>query len=141
MLRRAHALALSLAMGASLVAFSACAGPIATYPAASALGGTEGIIGTQAGATVQITPQQITTYSGLQSGGQLSISANTVLGATQAGKNLLLTNAITLTFPSTVATYSLNNIGASVVTLTFPTGTDFRTSLYPGEQVILAGDG
>lgn len=41
---------------------AAQAGPISGYPAASALTGTEGLIGTQASTTVQVTPIQIQTY-------------------------------------------------------------------------------
>lgn len=79
---------------------------------------------------------------GLQSNGQQVITTNTTLGATQAGANTLVTGAgITITFPSTTATYALNNIGSANATLAFPSGSDFGITLYPQQQVVLAGDG
>lgn len=62
MLRRAL-LALALLIAPAAV----YAAPISSYPAASALDGTEKIIGTQAGTTVNITPAQIGTYTGANS--------------------------------------------------------------------------
>ena len=79
---------------------------------------------------------------GLQSSGQVAITTTSTLSAAQAGSNITVSGAgITLTFPSTATTYSLNNIGTSAATLVFPTSTDYKTALQPGETVVLAGDG
>lgn len=83
-----------------------------------------------------------TPANGLQSNGQQLISSGVTLGSSQAGANLLVSTAgITITFPSTAVTYWLSNVSAGSVTLSFPVGTDFRTTLLSGEKVGLAGDG
>ena len=82
---------------------------------------------------------------GLQSSGQQQITTSTTLSSAQAGANILVSGSgITLTFPATVATYALSNIGSSPVTLAYTgsgPGSDLGTTLAVGEQVILAGDG
>ena len=77
---------------------------------------------------------------GMQSAGQVVLSANTTLGANLAGTNILFGGA-NLTFPASGGTYAISNIGSTAQTLSFPTGTDFRGVIYPGEQVVLSGDG
>ena len=80
--------------------------------------------------------------TGLQSAGQIVITTSTALSATQAGYNILtIGSGITLTFPSIVATYAISNIGSSPISLVYPTGSDFGPTLYPGQKVLLAGDG
>lgn len=97
--------------------------------------------------TTQIATTAFTTTAvnakGLQSNGQLSLSTNTTLSSTQQGANTLVSGAaVTLTFPSTTGTYALSNTDTTnAITLAFPGTNDFRTKLYPGEQVIMAGDG
>ena len=82
------------------------------------------------------------TTTGLQSSGQIVITSSLTLTPAYAGHNLLLEGSTsTVTFPSTANTFWLNNVTMSPISLVFPTGTDFRTTLYPGEQVALAGDG
>jgi hypothetical protein len=80
---------------------------------------------------------------GLQSSGALNISSSTVLGASQLGHNIVVsgTSAVTLTFPVSLGTYWISNENTQNVTFVFPMTTDFRTTLYPGEQVGLSGDG
>jgi hypothetical protein len=78
---------------------------------------------------------------GMQAAPQQLISSNTTLGNSQAGAMLLVSGAITLTFGSGTQTYNIDNYGSQPVTLSYPTLSDFRTTLYPGEQVVLHGDG
>lgn len=79
---------------------------------------------------------------GLQSAGQVLVTATSTLSAAQAGTNIIISGSgISLTFPSTATTYSLSNTGTSAATLVFPSGTDYKTALQPGETVVLAGDG
>jgi len=131
-----------LATQASLSGYAPIASPIFTgVPTAptGTVGDTSLQIATDAfAATAALNASNV---HGLQSAGQLTISGNTTLGNSQLGANLLLNGSFTLTFPSATGTYWLNNVGASAVTLSFPGGTDFRTTLNPGEQVGLAGDG
>lgn len=84
-----------------------------------------------------------TPANGLQSNGQEVITGTTTLGAGNAGYNIIVsgTPGYTITFPSTATTFWLNNASGGSVTLSFPTGTDFRTTLFSGERVGLAGDG
>ena len=102
------------------------------------------ITGTYSGS---LTSSQITTglgytpANGLQSSGQVVISSNTTLGSSQAGKNIVITaSGITITFPSTATTYCLDNASGGSVTLAFG-GTDYKTVMNPGDNVILCGDG
>ena len=87
----------------------------------------------------------VSRIAGVQSAGQDGpYTANLALGSANAGKNTLLNGTFTVTFPTTAQTFNLNNIGAGVIALAFTgtlPGTDFRTSLYPGETVMLSGDG
>lgn len=79
---------------------------------------------------------------GLQSAGQIILSVSTTLGAAQAGHNVLVGGSgTTITFPSSNATYWLNDVGSNAVTLSFPSGSDFRNVLFPNEQIGLTGDG
>lgn len=81
---------------------------------------------------------------GMQSSGQQQINNSTTLTQAQAGSNILLENTpgMTITFPSSPAmTFILSNLTGGNVNLVFPTGTDYRNFMTPGEQVTLAGDG
>jgi len=80
---------------------------------------------------------------GIQSSGEIQLTTSQTLSADQAGHNLLINGAgITLTFPSgIVETFCLNNIGSDIVSLSFPSGSDFKATLSPGERVILASNG
>lgn len=79
---------------------------------------------------------------GLQSSGQIVISSSTMLSSAQAGGNILVVaSGVTLTFPSAAETFAISNISAGPVSLVYPTGSDFGPTLYPGQKVILAGDG
>jgi len=37
--------------------------------------------------------------------------------------------------------FAISNVGTSTISLSFPSGTDYKTVMYPGEVVLLAGDG
>jgi hypothetical protein len=78
---------------------------------------------------------------GLKSKGQVQVSVDTTLGANQDGRNIVVLAACTLTFPSEIRTYAIQNASSGNITLSYPTGSDFRTTLYPNEAVILCGDG
>ncbi len=80
---------------------------------------------------------------GIQSSGELVITTSQTLSAAQAGHNLLVQGpGITLTFPNgVVETYCLSNSGSDIVALSFPSGSDYKNTLIPGERVILASNG
>jgi hypothetical protein len=85
---------------------------------------------------------------GLQSGGQQVVTASATMGsgATSPGNNIVLdptAAGMVLTFGTDTGTYWLSNTSAFQITLSFAGGggTDFRTTLFPGEQVALSGDG
>lgn len=79
---------------------------------------------------------------GMRTSGQQTISTSTTLTEGVAGATLLVGNSgQVITFNSLQTTYWLANVGTFDVTLSFPTGTDFRSVLHPGEKVVLSGDG
>ena len=96
-----------------------------------------------------LTSSQITTAlgytpaNGLQSSGQAVITTSMTLTSAYAGSNILLipSAAITITLPSTSNTFNLSNPTNYVINLVYPAGSDFKSTLQPGETVILAGDG
>ncbi len=74
--------------------------------------------------------------------GQEVLSAPTTLGSGDVAHNILAAGGTgTITFPSTTATYALDNISGGNIALAYPTGSDFPNTLYNGQQVILSGDG
>jgi len=77
----------------------------------------------------------------MQAAAQQVISSNTTLGQSNAGAILLVSGSPTITFGTGTQTFILDNFGSGVVTFSFSSGSDFRSALYPGEQVILHGDG
>jgi len=79
-------------------------------------------------------------------GAQTLLTGNTTLSAANAWPINILgssSSPITFTFPSPSARlmFAISNVGTSTISLSFPSGTDYKTVMYPGEAVLLAGDG
>lgn len=78
---------------------------------------------------------------GIASSGQLSINSATTLSDAHAGHNILCSGTFTITFPTTSRTFILSNIGTGIITIQTTAGTDYSTSFFPGQTVVLCGDG
>ena len=73
---------------------------------------------------------------------QVTLTSSTTLSANHAGRHVLLTTAgITITLPNAKQTFALNNQSTGNITLVFGIGSDYRTTMYPGDNVVLTGDG
>jgi hypothetical protein len=93
---------------------------IGTYPAASALGGTEELIAVQSAASVKITPDQFKAYiasGAYKTGAYTAVAGDTVLVASDTG-------TITITLPATPTTNDKvsvwdagDNAGSNVITV------------------------
>lgn len=85
------------------------------------------------------TPSQKT---GMRSRGEVVVGSNTTLGSNEDGCHIVVLTPCQLTFPSSPSmTFSIENSTGGYVSLVFPGGTSYKTSMAPGDRVILCGNG
>ncbi|MBV8594548.1 MAG: hypothetical protein JOZ27_09645 [Caulobacteraceae bacterium] len=142
--------ALGYSLGAAAQAGTGTSGHVLGYldgaltfsGAVNFTGGVTGATATSGDNSTTLATTAFVVARGMQASGQVVIAGSATLTQAQAGASILLSGSgSTITLPSTAATYLLSNVSTGDITLAFPTGSDFRTTLHSGEKVVLCGDG